>query len=187
MVPTKAHISSIITESLPPLTQSTSLPAEINRLTSPDRNLLTPDDAFLQSSPPGKETARLQKELRMTSGVNGDVNRPRIRRPKDGDRSRSRRRKGAWKKLLWVKQSCELCVLVLDILLTYIRSRQLHRSGDVPRASTAQPSTPTLRFLAFGRRLYCHCTTCLLGCNLHRVFRGNLPRTSVTGICSWLG
>ena len=45
----------------------------------------------------------------MTNGVNPDAARlPRRGRNKDTNRSGSKRRKGTWKKLLWVKQSCEV-------------------------------------------------------------------------------
>lgn len=54
-----------------------------------DRSHLSPDDAF--TSPP----------RRLYGSGDGLVDRM------DGERSRSRRRKRAWKKLMWVKQSCE--------------------------------------------------------------------------------
>lgn len=59
------------------------------------RSHLSPDDAFV--SPP-----------RRPYNLDGAVESiPRGRRL-DGERSRSRRRKRAWKKLMWVKQSCRL-------------------------------------------------------------------------------
>ncbi|KAG0646710.1 Phosphatidylinositol N-acetylglucosaminyltransferase GPI2 subunit [Hyphodiscus hymeniophilus] len=72
-----------------------------------DRSLLTPEDAIYQGSPPRKQSdtvKKLQKELRMTNSGNSDV----LSLPGRGRnkvRSGSRRRKGTWKKLLWVKQS----------------------------------------------------------------------------------
>ena len=102
--------STTITGPLPPLTRSTTLPTNV-RSVATDRSLLTPEDAIYQGSPPRKQSSavnKLQKELRMTNGVNGDIPRlPRRERHKDRNRSGSRRRKGTWKKLLWVKQSCK--------------------------------------------------------------------------------
>lgn len=104
---TSAHVSS----SLPPLTRSTTLPANV-RSAATDRSLLAPEDAFYQGSPPRKQSAagdRLQKDLRTANGTSGDQARlpSRGRRRKERrNRSGSRRRKGTWKKLLWVKQSC---------------------------------------------------------------------------------
>ncbi|KAG9244286.1 phosphatidylinositol N-acetylglucosaminyltransferase-domain-containing protein [Calycina marina] len=88
-----------------PLIRSSTLPASV-RPTAPDRSLLAPEDAIYQSSPPRRQSAvvnKLQKDLLMTSGVNGEIRLPSRRRHKDGHRSRSRHR--VWKKLLWVKQS----------------------------------------------------------------------------------
>lgn len=111
MVPNQAPPTSTIrTGPLPPLTRSTTLPANV-RSVATDRSLLTPEDAIYQGSPPRKQSSavnKLQKDLRMTNGVNGDAARlPRRGRHKDRNRSGSRRRKGTWKKLLWVKQSCK--------------------------------------------------------------------------------
>ena len=111
MVPNQAPpTSTTTTGALPPLTRSTTLPATVRSFAT-DRSLLTPEDAIYQASPPRKQSAavqKLQKDLRMTNGVNGDAARlPRRGRHKDRNRSGSRRRKGTWKKLLWVKQSCK--------------------------------------------------------------------------------
>jgi phosphatidylinositol glycan class C protein len=112
MVPNQAPPTSTTTTGpLPPLTRSTTLPLPpvTARSVATDRSLLTPEDAIYQGSPPRKQSAALQKlpkDLRMTNGVNGDAARlPRRGRHKDRNRSGSRR-KGTWKKLLWVKQSC---------------------------------------------------------------------------------
>jgi hypothetical protein len=44
--------------------------------------------------------------------TNGDSSKQlRRARRKDGNPGSGRRRKGTWKKLLWVKQSCELFIL----------------------------------------------------------------------------
>jgi hypothetical protein len=116
MVPNQAPpTSATITFPLLPLTQSTTVSASNIRSVATDRSLLTPEDAIYQGSPPRKQSAaaadtanKLQKDLRMTNGASGDAARlPRRGRHKDRNRSGSRRRKGTWKKLLWVKQSCE--------------------------------------------------------------------------------
>lgn len=111
MVPNLAPQSSAtVLGPFPALTRSTTLPANVQSVAT-DRSLLAPEDAIYQGSPPRKQSAAvntLQKNLRMTNGVNGDTARlPRPRRHKERNRSGSRRRKGTWKKLLWVKQSCK--------------------------------------------------------------------------------
>jgi phosphatidylinositol N-acetylglucosaminyltransferase subunit C len=109
MVPSLAPtISAISDEPLSPLTTSVKVPSTSTRGVASDRSLLAPEDAFYQGSPPRKQAVaanKIQKDLRMTNGDSPNLSR-RGRR-KDGHRSSSRRRKGAWKKLLWVKQSCE--------------------------------------------------------------------------------
>src|SRR5271168_36629 len=112
MVPNQAPPTSATNSSpVPPLTRAATLPANVPRTIAADRSLLTPEDAIYQTSPPRKQSAtvnKLEKDLRMTNGVNGDAARlPRRGRHKERNRSGSRRRKGTWKKLLWVKQSCE--------------------------------------------------------------------------------
>lgn len=107
-------------ETLQPLIRSTTLPTPV-RATAPDRTLLAPEDAIYQGSPPRKQSAavnKLQKDLRMTSGVaSGEARLPSRRRHNNGNRSRSRNR--VWKKLLWVKQSCEIYFpSYLAVLLT---------------------------------------------------------------------
>ncbi|KAM3086995.1 glycosylphosphatidylinositol anchor biosynthesis [Clarireedia jacksonii] len=89
--------------SAPPLTRSTTLPAVSSRnVPHHDRSHLAPEDAIFQGSPPRRSTA--VNTLRMTNGVDS----PRAnRRDRHTNRTKSssRRRKAAWKKLLWVKQS----------------------------------------------------------------------------------
>jgi phosphatidylinositol glycan class C protein len=111
MVPNQAPpISATITEPLPPLTRSTTLPAYTPRTIATDRSHLAPEDAIYHGSPPRRQSEAvngLQNELRMTNAPNGDAARL-PRRHRDRNRSGSRRpRKGTWKKLLWVKQSCK--------------------------------------------------------------------------------
>jgi phosphatidylinositol N-acetylglucosaminyltransferase subunit C len=68
-----------------------------------DHSRLHPEDAYYAQSPP-RERARSPLGL----GANGATIRgsdPRRSRTKEGRRVGSRRRKGAWAKLLWVKQS----------------------------------------------------------------------------------
>lgn len=98
-----------------PLKRSSTLPVP-PRVDVPHRSLLAPEDAIYQDSPPRKQSAavnRLQKDLRMTNGnpVAPEIKSSRSRgrsRPKSQNRSTSRRSRTTWKKLLWVKQSCEL-------------------------------------------------------------------------------
>ena len=108
--PTSTTVLDPVSDSLPRLTRITSLPAPV-RPVATDRSLLTPEDAIYQGSPPRKHSAavsKLQKELSLTNGVSADAIRSSRRaRHKDRNRSTSRRRKGTWKKLLWVKQSCK--------------------------------------------------------------------------------
>ena len=70
-----------------------------------DPNRLAPEDAFYASSPP----RRLRDDAYSRSisrKLNADYDSARLRPNKDRGRSRSRRGKGGWKKLLWVKQDC---------------------------------------------------------------------------------
>ena len=59
----------------------------------PDPNRLAPEDAYYVPSP-------------LTTTVDLPDSRPKEVRKIRGEYGRRRRRKGAWKKLLWVKQSC---------------------------------------------------------------------------------
>jgi phosphatidylinositol glycan class C protein len=111
MVPNQGPPASEITTGPPQqlVTRRTTLTAGVRSVAS-DRTLLTPEDAIYQGSPPRMQSAavdKLQKELRMTNGGIEDASRSRRARHKDSNRSRSGRRKGTWKKLLWVKQSCK--------------------------------------------------------------------------------
>merc|ERR1711939_443152 len=110
MVPKQApppSATTTTTQPFPPLTRSTTLPAYNLQSIATDRTLLAPEDAIHQGSPPCKQSAAVNKlkELRMTNGLTGDLRLS--RRGRHGDRtiSASRRKKGTWKKLLWVKQS----------------------------------------------------------------------------------
>ena len=118
MVPNLAPQSSATV--LPPLTRATTLPGNV-RSVATDRSLLAPEDAIYQGSPPKRQSGAvntLQKNLRMTNGTNGDAARlHRPRRPKEENRSGSRRRKGTWKKLLWVKQSCKKRIREMSIYI----------------------------------------------------------------------
>lgn len=110
MVPNLApQTSATIAGPLPPLTRSATLPVN-PRHNATDRSLLTPEDAIYQGSPPRKQSVavnRLPKDIRVANGSNGEARASR-RRLKDRNRSGSRRPKTTWKKLLWVKQSCEI-------------------------------------------------------------------------------
>lgn len=121
MVPNQAPpTTTTVTEPLPPLTRSTTLPAYPPRPTTTDRSLLTPEDAIYQGSPPRRLT-----EVRIPNGPTAAARVPR-ERPTVRNRSASRRRKGVWKKLLWVKQSCQFYNLLIQAFLTIRRSRQLY-------------------------------------------------------------
>lgn len=115
--PSRLHYSATATgytepaAQLPPLSRSVTAPtpfrapaAQPSQQTQgrPDPSHLAPEDAFLATSPP-RRTNGFE-----TSG-NGDLLPRHLRRrtKEAGSRSRSRRRKRPWKKLLWVKQPCE--------------------------------------------------------------------------------
>jgi hypothetical protein len=70
-----------------------------------DPSRLAPEDAFYALSPPrrGRAPSPLGLGANGSTGRSGEARR---KRNKERGRSGSRRRKGAWKKLLWVKQSC---------------------------------------------------------------------------------
>jgi hypothetical protein len=73
-------------------------PFPVLSLSALDRSHLSPHDAFTYP-------------LRQTYDADGVADPlSHLRHLKD-DRSRSRRRKRAWKKLMWVKQSCKFCLL----------------------------------------------------------------------------
>ena len=80
-----------------------------------DPNRLAPEDAFYTHSPPGRQIptdryVSLDNVPGITDGLGvRPVASTRRRRGKDRGRSGSRRGRGVWKKLLWVKQKdCEL-------------------------------------------------------------------------------
>lgn len=151
MVPHQAplHPPPATQPTLPSLTRGNTLPV-LSKHRS-DRSLLTPEDAIYAVSPRRKQSAavnKLQKDLRMTNGNGDDIIRIQNRgrhKERNGRSGSSRRRKGTWKKLLWVKQSCTLChVFSRTELIFDYRSGQLHRSRYLPRAPAAKPSTSTL-------------------------------------------
>lgn len=78
----------------------------------PDPNHLAPEDAFLAQSLARKQHDGSAHARSNGSIINGELANARAgksaRRPRDKERGRSgsRRRKGVWKKLLWVKQPC---------------------------------------------------------------------------------
>lgn len=134
---------------------------------------LSPDDAHF--SPPrygyvGEHAVdRMSSRTRRMNGEHG-----------------GRRRKRAWKKLMWVKQSCtchrpihstqcrsrsKSCVLTRCIY----RPGQLHRPGDLPREPAAQPPSEAVRLLAPRRRLDHHPAARLLRHHIRRQFRVHLP------------
>jgi phosphatidylinositol glycan class C protein len=74
-----------------------------------DPSRLAPEDAYYANSPPRRQRDRSETTGAQILGVDGVVPDSvliRQRREKEGRRSGSRKRKGAWKKLLWVRQSC---------------------------------------------------------------------------------
>lgn len=82
-----------------------------------DPNRLAPEDAFFAHSPPRRREESHRRPTATTSPADHKTIRgPSGRRQIDKERGRSgsRRRKGEWKKLLWVKQSC-MCVAALSL------------------------------------------------------------------------
>lgn len=79
-----------------------------------DPNHLAPEDAFYAHSPPRRRREAVPGSNSLANGADGallsartvSATRSRRTREKERGRSASRRRKGVWKKLLWVKQSC---------------------------------------------------------------------------------
>ena len=84
-----------------------------------DPNHLAPEDAFYAHSPPRRRREPVPGSNSLANGADVAVpsartvsaTRSRRTREKERGRSASRRRKGVWKKLLWVKQSCTTPVL----------------------------------------------------------------------------
>lgn len=154
---------------------------------------LSPDDAF--ASPP-------RRNYGGDSAAESTRSRSRIRRL-NGEPGGGRRRKRAWKKLMWVKQSCmftapispsytgieclPLQAAMGDVkLIINHRSGQLHRSGDLPRESATESSPQTVRLLASSRRLHCYPTTRMLRHHIHRLLFLHLPGARFTRICRQL-
>jgi hypothetical protein len=95
----------------PGLTRSATAPME---MPSPRlaRSHLAPEDAFTSQSSSRRDAVS-------TAGHDlGNELRPRNTRSKLGSRSRSRRRKRSWKKLLWVKQSCTSIIAIYSLSLS---------------------------------------------------------------------
>lgn len=93
----------------------------------PDADRLAPEDPIasrlsLAADPPDATlssiTASHAQALRRAAIAGGGVGEAlpglRTREQRQKDRSRSRRRKGTWKKLLWVRQSCMSSALSCD-------------------------------------------------------------------------
>ena len=76
-----------------------------------DPSRLAPEDAFFAHSPPRWQQERTVNGKTDAHTLKADVARAGIgtrrRHDKDRGRSGSRRRKGVWKKILWIKQSCK--------------------------------------------------------------------------------
>lgn len=131
----------------------------------PDPNRLAPEDAYYGSPPTRSRTAPNEYDESLEP-LSGNVPTPAavaaLRPPhavpsadKDARKvrgaGRRRKRKGAWKKLLWVKQSCACLATYPSCslgMLTGSRPGQLYRHRDLPRPSPAQPASPSLRLLA---------------------------------------
>lgn len=109
-----------------------------------DPNLLAPEDAFYPHSPP-----RQQRQADHSTALDGNPTaveleglrgggQPRTRRGKSRGRSGSRRGKGVWKKLLWVKQKdCN------TPQLSTIKPLSDQDSQIQTTTPTLQPSSPT--------------------------------------------
>lgn len=99
----------------PPFARSATAPGPLRTLAKApsDRSRLAPEDAFFAAGP----SRRVNAFDSSASGSNELLSRHLRMRSKDtGSRSRSRRRKRAWKKLLWVKQSCrpfDTCTMIM--------------------------------------------------------------------------
>ncbi|KAI0458051.1 phosphatidylinositol N-acetylglucosaminyltransferase-domain-containing protein [Xylaria acuta] len=86
------------------LTRSATAPVELSSPRSA-RSHLAPEDAFASTSPSTSQPAQRRGSHAATVHDSGNELRPRQTRSKLDSRSRSRRRRRNWKKLLWVKQS----------------------------------------------------------------------------------
>lgn len=161
MVPSQAPIISNVSEPLTALAPTKTAPASTGRSTAaPDRTLLAPEDAIHQVSPPRKPPAAVEKILNDLRMTNGDGLKLHKRgRHKDGHRTSSRRRKGTWKKLLWVKQSCKPSFLLTTQqsltprqirTTTLIRKPSSNTSNEILACNptTSGPSLQTPRSLS---------------------------------------
>lgn len=98
---------------LPPFARAATAPGPPRSLANPalarsDPSHLAPEDAYLTALPPRRLNGF---ESNATGGAELMSRHLRLRSKDPGSRSRSRRRKRPWKKLLWVKQSCGFWVL----------------------------------------------------------------------------
>lgn len=112
-----AFASPLLVDSHP----SRDQPPEVDRI--PDPNRLAPEDAYFATPLSRARSAPLAYDDALHSLGNGGATVGSLRPPRGvlgnnggkdarklGSTSGRRRRKGAWKKLLWVKQSCKfLC------------------------------------------------------------------------------
>lgn len=142
-----------------------------HELALPDPDLLAPEDAYFAPSLSRARSAPINYEESLQV-MNGDATAPvggvaalrsRALLGADGSRtdsrkragvSRRRRRKGAWKKLLWVKQSCTSAMSRFfgsrsaPTLTNNHRPGQLYRQRNIPRPSPAESPRTPLRLLA---------------------------------------
>lgn len=162
----------------------------------PPSSHLRPEDAFHPKSPPRKvrKSSPLGRSDTITASNVGTIESRRKREKRRG-RSGSRRAKGTWKKLLWVKQACMFnCAkecyhtrTFCDTNLCDSRPGQLHRRRNIPRPPATKPTSTTLRVLATCRRLDDHCAARLLRYHLHLLFHRHLPRASLARLGCQLG
>lgn len=114
----------------------------------PDPDRLAPEDAYfapalsrVRSAP-----ANYEESLRSMNGENtSHIGSAAALRKKLGGAPRRRKRKGAWKKLLWVKQSCMFTynwpTLNYTMLTLAHRPGQLHRYRNLSRPPSAQSTS----------------------------------------------
>ena len=102
-------------QKLPPIpysnaTRSAPLPLEHRPFSDPNR--LAPEDAFFTHSPPTRHREHLANGHIDNTSVTGEIvvgrtaHSSRRRHEKGHGRSGSRKGKGRWSKLLWVKHDC---------------------------------------------------------------------------------
>lgn len=117
------------------------LPLEHRPFTDPNR--LAPEDAFFAHTPPRRREELYRRPTATVSAVDHTIIRgssSQRRIEKERGRSGSRRRKGEWKKLLWVKQSC-MCVVALSL-----------ENNTPVQIETVRLRSPLLLFLGEGNR-----------------------------------